>query len=295
MGESSLAKQGGLAFTVGAILPSILTIFVFFVFLILRVDFQSFEKSDLYFYVNMLIPPISFCTVVCFCFKWSKKTGKTWAKEQTCKPIYYVVAVVLQIGLLFLSRLNDWFLLFLEKSFGYIPQDISLPSTDGFGLILVLFVVALLPAIFEELLFRDIILKGLHGFGKVGAVLLCGGLFSLFHQNPSQTPYQFCCGVAYALLALKAGSVFPCMLAHFSNNALVIILIEIFGETFIIPTAICMASGICLALSLWYLIFKDKKDASQTDKNEQKQFIRFAVVGILIFGFTWLGNFFLGI
>ena len=45
----------------------------------------------------------------------------------------------------------------------------------------------------EELFFRGILLRGMKKFGTVAAVFYGAALFSLYHQSPAQTAYQFIC------------------------------------------------------------------------------------------------------
>ena len=158
-------------------------------------------------------------------------------------------------------------------------------------------VVALLPAIFEEIFFRGVLLHGLKNFSQTCAVLLCGALFALYHQNPAQTVYQFCCGAAFALVAIRAKSILPTVLSHFINNAVILILTK-FGLTeFSTPVfwTVVTVSTLCLIASLGYLLFIDKEKERQTqNKEEQKRFFLFAAVGIFACAFTWLAVLLLG-
>ena len=124
-------------------------------------------------------------------------------------------------------------------------------------------------------------------------MLVCGALFSLFHQNPAQTAYQFCCGVAFALVAIRAGSILPTIVSHFLNNALIILLMkfnaaDIQGATLVVMLSV---SILCLIASLVWLIFFDKgQDSAQekTDKTEIKHFLSYASVGIAMYALTWI-------
>ena len=161
-------------------------------------------------------------------------------------------------------------------------------------------VVAVLPALLEETIFRGVLLNGLKDFGNVGAVLLCGAVFSLYHQNPAQTIYQFCCGCAYALLALKAGSILPTILSHFINNALILTLTKFGLSEFPTPVfvSVLITSIICLIASLVWL-FLDKKPVEEAkdetkNKEERKQFWLFSALGIAICALSWLSALFMG-
>ena len=259
---------------------------------------ENAAKPNWYIYANYLLPQISLFLVAALYFAWLKRPVKQAAKEQKCHPKYFLLAVLLQIGLLSLGTLNDIFLRFLER-FGYRPTKLLLPNLDGFGLIGTIFCVAVLPALFEEIFFRGILLKGLRSFGTFGGVLLCGALFSLYHQNPVQTAYQFCCGFCYALLALRAGSVLPTVLAHFLNNAYILILYKCGVQSIPAPVLIPMiiVSGLCLIATLVYLFVFDKKQAEEKDKEEKKKerknFFLFASVGLAVCAITWITNLFM--
>ena len=251
--QSSPAKASGLAFTWSTILPTVLS----FLFIIVAVATGAmkgdYETKDWFLYTNFLLPQISFIIVALLYFVQPKegRTGDTKNCEkgrifgQKCAPKYFLIAVLLQIGLLSLSELNGLFLSFLER-FGYEDKGISLPNMDGFGFIGVLFVIAVLPSILEELIFRGVLLNGLKtAFGTIGSVLVCGALFSLYHQNPAQTVYQFCCGMIFALVAIRSGSILPTILSHFLNNLFILVMYKL-GITEFSPTVLIMAFRLAL-------------------------------------------------
>ena len=257
--------------------------------------------QDWYLYASFLISPASFALVVWYIFRWSKTSLKAEIKAQICPARYFIIAIVLQCGLLCLSQLNSIFLDWLTN-FGYEDTPINLPSMDGFGFVGVLVAVALLPAIFEELIFRGLLLKGMRSFGTVGAVLLNGALFSLYHQNPAQTLYQFCCGTAFALMAIRAGSILPTVLSHFINNALILILTKYNLDTFspTVSAVVFTVSALCLAVSLVWLLFVDRKNDYHRPKEKQtataqKEFFVCASVGIIFCLLTWLMTFVSGV
>lgn len=258
---------------------------------------ENAAKPNWYIYANYLLPQISLFLVAVLYFAWLKRPVKQAVKEQKCHPKYFLLAVLLQVGLLSLGTLNDMFLRFLER-FGYRSTKLLLPNLDGFGLIATIFCVALLPALFEEIFFRGILLKGLRSFGMVGSIFLCGALFSLYHQSPVQTVYQFVCGVAFAFMAIRAGSILPTVLSHFLNNTLIIVLTK-FGIDGI-PTSVyvpyVMITSLCLVGTLAYLFFfdkpitveKPKRGQEQEVKNERVRFFVCALVGITVFLINWI-------
>ena len=149
----------------------------------------------------------------------------------------------------------------------------------------------------EELVFRGFLMRGLKDFGLVAAVLLCGGLFSLYHQNPVQTIYQFCCGVAFAVVAFRAGSILPTVLAHFINNAFIVLYYHFTGQdNFAMPLWLTIVTAVALVATLVYLFFFDKKESENSERTEGtkdvKGFFLFVSLGMIVCAVNWLGMLF---
>src|SRR5262249_20186199 len=84
-------------------------------------------------------------------------------------------------------------------------------------------VLALLPAVCEELAFRGFILQGLlRGFRPWTAILLSAFLFAVYQMNVFQLLPHFVFGVVLGLLAVRSGSVWPAMLFHLLYHCLVL-------------------------------------------------------------------------
>lgn len=289
---ANVAQASGVAYSLASVLPVFLVFVFLMVVAVAGLGKDGFMETDWYRYWSFLIPQLSSFFIVAFFIR-----AKQTSVKEILRPVswrYFLIAVVLQIGLLSLAELNTWFLEFLGK-FGYQDDGIAVPSMDGFGFVGVLFVIAVLPAIFEELLCRELLLKGLKPFGETFAVLLSGALFALFHQNPAQTVYQFCCGATFALVAVKANSALPTMLSHFFNNAFILIATKYALDMTSIYLPFLIFSACCLLGSLAYLLFFDKK--KKTEKSgmgamkttlKKRDFFLFASVGILVYALTWI-------
>jgi sodium transport system permease protein len=89
---------------------------------------------------------------------------------------------------------------------------------------LMLLAFALAPAICEELAFRGFILSG---FGRSKRVWLAIGLsslmFGLMHMIPQQVFNASLLGVVLGLLAMRSGSLVPCVVFHFIWNSLAVL------------------------------------------------------------------------
>ncbi|MGI5842408.1 MAG: CPBP family intramembrane glutamic endopeptidase [Christensenellales bacterium] len=105
---------------------------------------------------------------------------------------------------------------------GHEPSTLPL-SLDTVGwLLLNIVFMAILPAIFEEFLFRGIIFNGLKQYGKKAAIVLSAVLFMLVHGSIDQTVYPLLFGFVLALIAYRSNNIVNSIVAHFINNATVL-------------------------------------------------------------------------
>ncbi|MDD4276022.1 MAG: type II CAAX endopeptidase family protein [Clostridia bacterium] len=107
---------------------------------------------------------------------------------------------------------------------GYtITGEIPILTGSAGTLILGILVLAILPSIAEELMFRGAILNGLKKHGVIKAVLISALCFMLMHTSPQQTVYQFILGIIFGYAVYSTGSIYMGMLIHFVNNLIVVI------------------------------------------------------------------------
>ncbi len=107
------------------------------------------------------------------------------------------------------------------------PQ-LSVPDSLASFLLLVL-TAAVLPALFEELLFRGVVLQSLRRFGDLFALSVTSILFSLLHRNLVQIPNALITGTVLGYIVLRTGSLQAAIFCHFINNLLPILL-QTFGS-----------------------------------------------------------------
>ncbi len=91
--------------------------------------------------------------------------------------------------------------------------------SHSFGLLLL--VMAVVPAICEELAFRGFILSGLRHLGHTRrAIALSALFFALAHTIFQQSILAFVMGLVIGYLAVQTGSLLPGILFHMTHNAL---------------------------------------------------------------------------
>ncbi len=291
------SATGGIAYSAAAFTYFIV---LFVVSLILKLTALD-SKSDAYLYISYLVSPAAISLSVIGVLKFRKISFKSIVPVK-CNPKYFLIAALLIYGLVFaLSWVNGVSVKFFEL-FGYKQREAGsyLPDLSGGKVVLALLVIAVLPALFEELLFRGIILNSCeNGAGTVRTVFLVGFCFSLFHASPEQTVYQFITGCAFAFIALRSGSILPSVLMHFINNALIVIFAAcgLFDEAgnLIISTggniALIVTAAIALTVALVWLIL-DKTPVKKCEKGGVKSFFFCAAPAIAVFGIVWIVSLF---
>lgn len=83
-----------------------------------------------------------------------------------------------------------------------------------------LLIVAVCPAVCEEMLFRGYLLHRLRPLPVWVRASVCGVLFGAFHLDPLRFLPTALLGTAISWAVLQSGSLFPGMLMHFFNNGL---------------------------------------------------------------------------
>ena len=99
----------------------------------------------------------------------------------------------------------------------------TLLGTDG-GILFPLLVLALTPAICEELLFRGYLQRQLERMGGAAAGIVATGiLFGFFHLRLSQILPLVVLGIYLAYITWRTKSLWPAVLVHFLHNGFAII------------------------------------------------------------------------
>jgi sodium transport system permease protein len=120
-------------------------------------------------------------------------------------------------GLVRLYRLPD-----ATKAFG---ESVETALGDAPNWWVVLGLIALLPAVCEELAFRGFILSGFRHLGhKWWAIGLSAVAFGMVHPIPHQKIPATLMGVVIGYVAVQTGSLWPCVLLHALHNSLQVVI-----------------------------------------------------------------------
>ncbi|WP_434305096.1 lysostaphin resistance A-like protein [Clostridium botulinum] len=105
----------------------------------------------------------------------------------------------------------------------------------------------IIAPIFEEIVFRGIILEGfLNKYKPITGITVSSVIFALCHGNISQFISATILGILVGIIYYKTKSVVLCMVSHILNNGLTFIYINFNIRTFFIGAVIFIISGVLL-------------------------------------------------
>ncbi|MBO4981335.1 MAG: CPBP family intramembrane metalloprotease [Lachnospiraceae bacterium] len=127
----------------------------------------------------------------------------------------FLLALMICYSIMYVSNLIGTVLTAVIGMLKGVPvsNDI-LEIATGSSLWLNFLYMVILAPIFEELVFRKLIVDKTRRYGEGVAVLLSGLMFGLFHGNLSQFAYAFTMGMFFAFLYLRTGNIKITMLLH---------------------------------------------------------------------------------
>jgi CAAX protease family protein len=131
----------------------------------------------------------------------------------------------LPFGKEFIKQLKDLFDM-LESTTNKLVTTESLPE-----FLLVIFVIAVTPAICEEFLFRGLVFKNLEKITPPAkAIFFTGFLFALFHFHPFNLIPLAILGIFLTLTVYHSGSIYTAVACHFLNNFMSALAVFIYGS-----------------------------------------------------------------
>jgi len=177
-----------------------------------------------------------------------------------------------------LSGVEEWMRYKEDEAAGLI--NMILPSDTVGIMFLNLVIVALLPAISEELLFRGVFQRIFYGFFKSphGAIWLTASLFSAIHLQFYGFIPRLILGLAFGYLYYWGGTLWLPVLAHFVNNAVPVVTgylniidtsgadadIDLWKQLLILPAPLIFSAVILL-------YFRNKYNQALSMKNNHDQ------------------------
>lgn len=170
-------------------------------------------SSLLIYGLSFGIPALIYALICC------RKTGQSLTDFLALRRISFTsvlltiaAAILVQPTMMLISSISQLF-------FQNITTD-SMLQMAQLPLWTFLLASAVLPAFFEELICRGIILQGYRETPFWYALLISAAFFGMLHLNFQQILYAIAAGIFFALLVKATGSIWSSILAHLIINGL---------------------------------------------------------------------------
>ncbi len=113
--------------------------------------------------------------------------------------------------MLWVGTITDFF---VEDTFSDVVDDMVNGYSTGF----IIAAIAVMPGVFEELMFRGVIMTGFKRKGVIKSTLVAALYFGIMHLSLTQLFYAAAVGVILGILVHYSNSIYSSMLAHFVIN-----------------------------------------------------------------------------
>ena len=227
-------KDSGTVYVWALILPIVVSIILSFALSGSPKDESGQFEILKHAWFTCVLQIISALILIGIYFFYTKKNNISYkACGIAKKPNYLMVIICVVVGIS-MCFLTDKFITIIASVLQHIGvslnSSINIPiSSFGYYLLAVL-MIAILPAITEELVYRGMILNGLRKLGKWPAILLSSLAFCLMHGNIAQFPYTFLLGIVLGYIMFETSNLLLCIIIHFFNNATVLTQMYISGD-----------------------------------------------------------------
>lgn len=151
-----------------------------------------------------------------FCVE--KQTGRQFCEEMRIRKIRFSDALLIAVLMLFLSPVLTFVNLVSQLLTKYVAAGNIIGSLDKYPFIVSFLVIAVLPAVTEELVYRGMLYGGYRKRSALMGALMSGLVFGMMHGNINQFAYAFVMGFVFALVTEVTGSIVSSMLMHLIVN-----------------------------------------------------------------------------
>lgn len=169
-------------------------------------------------YVGLICTQLIVAGIPMLAAIYTKKDLKKTFRIRGCHPLNYLGGAVMIFGALLVGMLVTAITSAIFKN-NATELSQSMQDIMNVGFAPSLLLMALLPAVCEELLFRGFLFSSLEANMKPQmAMLITAALFGAYHMNMVQSITTALLGYVICYLSYKSKSIFPGMLMHFINN-----------------------------------------------------------------------------
>ena len=181
--------------------------------------FPALALSPLFSWCFSVVVSYGFCFPA-FCLILRGTAGSRPDVRAPLGPARFGQVLLISIAGLYLTNLLTQLLLDAVSSVRGRPVSDPLAALSVFPPILTILLTCLAAPIFEELMFRRLLLSRLLPYGDAFAVTVSALAFGLFHGNFSQFFYAFVLGWIFGYVVVRTGCLWQTILLHALVNSI---------------------------------------------------------------------------
>jgi membrane protease YdiL (CAAX protease family) len=191
--------------------------------LLIGVSRDVFQISDISVFMGVLTASasiISFGIILLIGFKRTKRKFIEVFKFNKTSPFLWFSTIIFMIGLVIVTSELDNILNFVLPMPEMFKNALATLIVDQ-NFAVAIIVIAIIPALTEELFFRGLVLDGFtRNYTRRKAILLSALFFGIIHLNPWQFLSGFIIGLFSAWICVNSNSIWLSICIHLFNNAL---------------------------------------------------------------------------
>lgn len=162
----------------------------------------------------IILPPVLIYAIL------KKADFRETFRIRKLKPLHALFVVLLSIAAYPVAMMLNNIALYFLQFIGNIPsQPIPIPQ-NIIELLVGILIIAVSPAICEEMLHRGLLLSAYERRGSMKAVVITAIFFGIFHFDLTNFLGPIFLGLMIGYYVVRTNSIFAGMLAHFLNNAI---------------------------------------------------------------------------
>ena len=280
------------------LLPQVVSLVIAMIFSFIYKTQEAMTSSLAYLFVSVVLAQACFA----FIFYYYNKRNNINFKQATklnFKCNFKNVAVCVCISIVavfgFSNFINNISNLFAK--IGFNSPEAALPINTFYWFLINVVLLAFIPAIMEELIFRGMIFNGLRKKGFKIAAIISAVMFAIIHLSIKQFVFPIIMGVVFSFVLEKTGSLVYTMIVHFCNNFFVLLIsyitkvtnknfIEInftnsYFLTIFLSIIIAIIASLLIYLLIKFVLSNNQKETIGMDiQNENDAFVVNDVVSI---------------
>lgn len=162
------------------------------------------------------------------------------------RPLYFIAFFFICVAAMYITNfITQIIVFFISQAKGDDLKNYVMEAITGGNFIITLIYVSIVAPIYEEIVFRKILLNKLRRFGDVPAILMTGIAFGLFHFNLLQFFYAAVLGFLFAYITIRTNKIIYAIILHMMIN---------FMSTAITPLILEENMVVIMILFNWILV-----------------------------------------